>query len=69
VPLLDVSRLAQLRDSLTGIADIGASVSGSKSSPQIALTAALSGIKWKDVAIDSVMTGAKYSDGRVRVDR
>ena len=26
------------------------------------------GIKWKDVAIDSVITGAKYSEGRVRVD-
>ncbi len=66
VPLLDLSRLAQLHDSLTGVADIAASVNGTKSSPRIAMNAALSAIKWKDVAIDSVTSSTQYADARVK---
>ncbi|MEO7085272.1 MAG: translocation/assembly module TamB domain-containing protein [Gemmatimonadaceae bacterium] len=64
LPLKDLGVLAQLTDTLTGVADVNATISGTKAIPQLVADATLSSVKWRGVDIDRVTSGATYKDDR-----
>ncbi|HEY4216380.1 MAG TPA: translocation/assembly module TamB domain-containing protein [Gemmatimonadaceae bacterium] len=68
VALSEFSSLAQFRDSITGVADLDASISGTRVAPRIAANAALTSIRVRGIPIDSVSAVAQYADARLAVN-
>jgi translocation and assembly module TamB len=68
IPLLDLGTLAQLRDSITGVADINVDVTGTKLHPEIAASADLRSMSWGSVEIDGVRATSDYRSGRFFFD-
>lgn len=68
IPLLDLGTLAQLRDSITGVADINVDVTGTKLQPVIAANADLRSMTWGSVQIDGVRAKGDYRSGRFLFD-
>src|SRR6185295_1652484 len=64
IPLRDLGVLGQLRDSLSGFADLNLLVSGSKFAPVISGDATLSLIKWGGIDIDRAGVSGQFSDSR-----
>ena len=68
VPLNDLSVLAQLRDSLSGLADLNLLVSGTKLAPVVNGDATLSAIKWGGIDIDRASASGQFRDSRFNLD-
>ena len=68
IPLSDLSVLAQLRDTLRGVADLSVIVSGTKLAPVIDGEATLSSIKWGGIGIDRAAATGEFRDSRLNVD-
>jgi translocation and assembly module TamB len=65
IPLSDVRMLAQLKDSLNGIANLSVVATGTKLRPEIHATANVSQIRWAGLPIDSVRASADYAASRL----
>ena len=68
IPLRDLGILAQLRDTLSGVADLGVIVSGTKLAPVIDGDATLSSIKWGGIGIDRATATGVFRDARLKAD-
>ncbi|MEO6879281.1 MAG: hypothetical protein ABI205_12430, partial [Gemmatimonadaceae bacterium] len=68
IALGEFASLAQFRDSLTGVADVDASISGTRLQPQITANAALTSIHIRGISIDTVSTVLHYADSRLAVN-
>jgi translocation and assembly module TamB len=68
IPLRDVGTIAQLQDTLSGVASLSATVTGTRTAPVIDANAELAGIEWGNVNVDRVTTNARYANGRVNGD-
>jgi translocation and assembly module TamB len=68
IALGEFASLAQFRDSLAGVADVDASISGTKLQPQIAANAALTSVRIRDISIDTVSTVIHYADSRLAIN-
>jgi translocation and assembly module TamB len=64
IPLRDLSVLAQLHDSLSGLADLNVLVSGTKLAPLINGDATLSSIKWGGIDVDRAGVSGQFSNSR-----
>jgi translocation and assembly module TamB len=64
IPLRDVGTLAQLSDTLFGVGDLNATVSGTKSAPVITADAALSAVRFSGVDIDRIGLTGGYENRR-----
>ena len=65
IPLRDVGLLAQLGDTLSGLGDFSATVSGTKTNPTVSANAVVTGARWHNVDVDRVSLNAHAADGRV----
>jgi hypothetical protein len=65
IPLGEFAALAQFRDTVSGVADVLAGITGTKSSPRIAASASLTSLKVDGFPIDSIALGAAYGDRRL----
>jgi translocation and assembly module TamB len=65
MPLRDLATLAQLRDPVSGFADLNLVVSGTRTAPQLSGKAALSSIKWGGIDIDRATSDARLSASRL----
>jgi translocation and assembly module TamB len=65
IPLRDVGTIAQLEDTLSGTANLAATITGTKAAPNIEARAELGGIEWGNVKVDRVSSSAQYANGRV----
>jgi translocation and assembly module TamB len=65
IPLSDVKMLTQLKDSLSGVANLDISATGTKLHPQIHLNANVAQIRWAGLPIDSVTARADYAPSRL----
>jgi translocation and assembly module TamB len=68
VALGEFASLAQFRDSISGIADLDASVTGTRTAPLVTATAALTSIRVRGIPIDTVSAVARYADARLAVN-
>ena len=68
VPLRDIATLAQLHDSVSGLADLNLTVAGTKNAPQLTGNATLSSIKWGGIDIDRASSNVQFRDARLTAD-
>jgi translocation and assembly module TamB len=65
IPLGEFAALAQFRDSVSGVAELSATIGGTKLSPRIDASAALTSLRVDGFPIDSVLGTALYRDQRL----
>jgi translocation and assembly module TamB len=66
VPLRDVGTLFQLRDTISGTADLTLSATGTKTKPVIVGDALVAGVRWSGLNVDHATASTHYADGNLR---
>ena len=67
IPVGELGTLAQVRDSVSGLADMTANVNGTKTQPRIDADAALTAVRIHGIPIDLIAVNAQYQTKRLAV--
>jgi translocation and assembly module TamB len=66
IPLRDVGMLFQLRDTISGTADITLSATGTKTKPVVVGDALVSAVRWSGLNVDLATAATHYAEGSLR---
>jgi translocation and assembly module TamB len=67
LPLRDLGALAQLSDTITGVANVTAAFTGTRLAPRVTANAGLTGVRWYGVDVDSIGVTALAQNRRLQL--